>query len=371
MLGTQRVAAFKVTRKGTFSVKFAVPGGRSGRLRIVARQTIRGLHGSGPALRLRDLRYRVVAPGGAGGKTTNGPASPTGSGGSGGITSAPTGVAGSGGSGSGSGGSGGSTGGLSAGTGSSSGGAGAPVHSGGGSTTGSWWIPPQHLTWYLQLQGTIDNGEPVDAYDVDGFETSVAEVWTLHALNLRTICYVDVGTYEPYRPDANKFPGEVLGSELEGWPGERWLNIGDLSALEPIMTARLQMCKEKGFDAVDPDNMDGFENKTGFPLTAAEQLTYDEWVASEAHSLGMAVFQKNDGEQTPQLASHFDGEINEECNVYKECSDFRPYLAAGKPVLDAEYGLRTSQFCAADDAAGIMGARYDVALDGSLFEPCW
>jgi hypothetical protein len=49
----------------------------------------------------------------------------------------------------------------------------------------------------------------------------------------------------------------------------------------------------------------------------------------------------------------------------------RPYLAAGKPVLDAEYGLSASQFCAADNAASIMGARYSVALDGSIFEPCW
>jgi hypothetical protein len=136
------------------------------------------------------------------------------------------------------------------------------------------------------------------------------------------------------------------------------------------MIARLKMCKEKGFDAVEPDNMDGFSNQTGFPLAAGDQLTYDEWVASEVHSLGMAVLQKNDGEQTQELEPHFDGALTEECNVYSECSSFDPYLSAGKPVLNAEYGLSTSSFCAADNAAGIMGARFSLGLNGTTFEPC-
>ena len=49
----------------------------------------------------------------------------------------------------------------------------------------------------------------------------------------------------------------------------------------------------------------------------------------------------------------------------------RPYLRAGKPVLNAEYGRSPSAFCAADTRAGIMGARYSLGLDGSTFEPCW
>jgi hypothetical protein len=29
------------------------------------------------------------------------------------------------------------------------------------------------------------------------------------------------------------------------------------------------------------------------------------------------------------------------------------------------------RFCAADNAAGIMGARFDLALDGGVLEPRW
>ncbi len=184
------------------------------------------------------------------------------------------------------------------------------------------------------------------------------------------ICYIDAGTAEKFRPDYKEFPKSVLGRP-NGWPGERWLDIRQLSVLEPIMTARFQMCKEKGFDAVEPDNIEGYANNTGFPLTAQEQLTYNEWVADEVHALGMAVLLKNDGEQAGELQPYFDGVITEQCNQYSECADFDPYLAAGKPVLDAEYKLPTSKFCAADNAAGIMGARFNLALNGHKFEPCW
>jgi hypothetical protein len=237
-------------------------------------------------------------------------------------------------------------------------------------TTGTWWKPQEHLTWYWQLQGTVNNNEPVEAYDIDGFENTATEVAALHAQGKHVICYIDVGTDEEWRSDASEFPASVIGKS-NGWPGEKYLNIADTSVIEPIMTKRFEMCKEKGFDAVEPDNMEDYaEKNTGFTITAAEQLTYDEWIANEVHSLGMAVLQKNDGEQTSSLKPYFDGAITEECNIWGECGDFTPYLAEGKPVLNAEYGS-SSAFCAADNKAGIMGVRYDLELDGKTFEPCW
>jgi hypothetical protein len=235
---------------------------------------------------------------------------------------------------------------------------------------GGRWTPPQQLTWYWQLQGTVKNEQPVAVYDIDGFENTADEVAALHAQGKHVICYIDVGTAENFRPDYHLFPKSVLGRS-NGWPGERWLDIRQLGVIEPIMTARFQMCHEKGFDAVEPDEMEAYSNKSGFPITAQEQLTYNEWIAREVHSLGMAVLQKNDSEQTATLEPYFDGALVEQCNQYHECSDFQPYLTAGEPVLNAEYSLSTSRFCAADDAAGMMGARFNLALNGKRFEPCW
>ena len=239
-----------------------------------------------------------------------------------------------------------------------------------GALATSQWVPPLQLTWYWQLTGPV-KVEPVQATDMDGFDNSAATVAEFHSLGQRAICYIDVGTSENWRPDTSQFPDTVLG-DTNGWPGERWLDVGQLGVLEPIMTARFEMCQQKGFDAVEPDNMDGYENNSGFPITAAQQLAYDMWIAHEVHSLGMAVFQKNDPDQAAALEPYFDGVIDEQCNQYSACSSYQPYLHAGKPVLNAEYEASLyPSFCAADQAAGMMGALYATALDGSVYNPCF
>ncbi|HXB14871.1 MAG TPA: endo alpha-1,4 polygalactosaminidase [Solirubrobacteraceae bacterium] len=234
----------------------------------------------------------------------------------------------------------------------------------------AWWQPPARPTFYWQLQGKLKTTVPAEVFDVDGFETSAAQVAALHAAGKHVVCYIDVGTAENFRPDYSEFPASVLGKS-NGWPGERWLDIRQTEVIEPIMAARFQMCAEKGFDAVEPDNIEAFSNESGFPITASEQLAYNLWVAETVHGLGMAVLQKNDAEQALEMQPSFDGVLTEQCNQYHECGDFAPYLQAGKPVINAEYKLKTKKFCAADEAAGIVGARFNLALNGKRFQPCW
>jgi hypothetical protein len=233
------------------------------------------------------------------------------------------------------------------------------------------WVPSQNSTFQWQLMVPVDESVDAQVYDIDGFTNEASVVSSLHAQGRHVICYIDAGTWEEFRPDASEFPESVLGKPVTGFPNERWIDISQLSVIEPIMAKRFEMCKEKGFDAVEPDNIEGYSNKSGFPLTAKEQLTYNLWIAGEVHSLGMAVLQKNDGEQTAEQESSFDGALTEQCNQYHECEDFHAYLAAGKPVLNAEYKVKTSKFCAADEAAGMMGARFALSLNGKRFEPCF
>lgn len=233
----------------------------------------------------------------------------------------------------------------------------------GGSNSGVNWTPPLDTSWQWQLSSLPAVGSllSVQMYDVDGFDASAALVTGMHAANIHAVCYIDAGTYENWRPDASSFPSSVLGDN-NGWPGEQWLDIRQISLLSPIMTARFQMCKEKGFDAVEPDNIDGYTNGTGFSLSAQDQITYNEWIATTVHGLGMSVALKNDTDQVSELVSHFDFMIDEQCFQYSECDSLLPFIDAHKAVFEVEYSLSTSQFCPEANTMNFNAMKKDLDL---------
>jgi hypothetical protein len=170
--------------------------------------------------------------------------------------------------------------------------AGMPAYNAAGVTADARWIPPTGESYQIQYDGKLDLSYPAQIFDLDMYDTPASVVAKLHDMGRRVVCYIDVGTWENWRPDAKKFPKSVLGRKDGHWPGERWLDIRKTAILEPIMAQRYDLCKKKGFDGIDPDNIDGYQNNTGFPLTAAEQLGYDRWVAGAAHARGLTVDQK-------------------------------------------------------------------------------
>ncbi|HTU83043.1 MAG TPA: endo alpha-1,4 polygalactosaminidase [Candidatus Acidoferrales bacterium] len=206
------------------------------------------------------------------------------------------------------------------------------------------WVPAAGSSYQIQYDGNLDTAIAADSYDLDAFDTPAAAIARLHAQGRHAVCYVDVGTWERWRPDAKDFPKSVLGKPDGGWPGERWLDIRQTSILEPIMAKRYDMCESKGFDAIDPDNIDGYTNETGFPLTAAEQLVYGAWVAQAAHRRGLSVAQKNDNGQVAQIAKLFDFGVVEQCFVQHWCGQFAGYTSRGALVVDVEYGLKPQRF---------------------------
>ena len=215
------------------------------------------------------------------------------------------------------------------------------------------WHPAPGTSWQWQLSGNrINTSFNVDAYDIDGFESNARTVRALHAKGSKAVCYVDVGSWESWRPDANKFPKRVIGDKYGGWKGERWLDIRRIKALAPIMRARLDMCKRKGFDAVEPDNIEGYTNKTGFRLTYKDQLRYNKWLAREAHARSLSIGLKNDPDQVRALLPYYDWALTEDCFKQGWCPQMRPFVRQGKAVLVAEYtdtGMTRRKFCARAD----------------------
>jgi hypothetical protein len=224
------------------------------------------------------------------------------------------------------------------------------------------WRPSPGTAWQWQLSGTLDTSVEAAVYDVDVDTTTAAAVAALHARGRHVICYVNAGAYESFRTDHGDFPASVLGKD-NGWPGERWLDVRRIDVLGPIMARRFDVCRQKGFDAVEPDNVDGYANESGFPLTAADQLAYDRYLASLAHDRGLSVGLKNDLDQVPDLAATFDFAVVEQCFENDECDGYSPFVRAGKAVLEAEYSGSPTDFCAQARQLGLSSLLKHESLD--------
>lgn len=228
---------------------------------------------------------------------------------------------------------------------------------------GNRWQPVPGLKWHIQYEGTLNTNLNVDVYNIDLFDTSAADISELHAKGKRAICYFSAGSIENWRPDSGAFPASVLGRNLDGWAGEKWLDVRQLDTLIPIMQTRMELAAEKGCDAVDPDNVDGYSNNTNFPLKYADQLAYNKALTEVAHSLGLAIGLKNNVDQIKDLVDYYDFAVNEECFQYDECDALKPFINAGKPVLGIEYNLSSSSFCPAANTMNFDFLKKRLSLD--------
>jgi len=242
---------------------------------------------------------------------------------------------------------------------------------------GDWWKPKagDRLTWQWQLTGPINDSFNVNMYDIDLFDNTDRTIANLKAQGRKVVCYFSAGTYEGWRPDwkvhfpfitSNSYTGNKppFAGKMEYWD-ERWLDIRRIDLLEPIMRARLQMAKDKGCDAVEPDNMDAYSNsrETGVSISYEDQIMYNRWLADAAHEIGMSIGLKNDVDQLADLEPWYDWAINEECFQWNECEGYSStFIAKDKAVFGVEYQGNTVSICKAANAAKLSWLIKDLDL---------
>jgi endo-alpha-1,4-polygalactosaminidase (GH114 family) len=200
---------------------------------------------------------------------------------------------------------------------------------------------PEHTvaagtTWQWQLSGDIDTGIDVELYDIDLFEVSQSVIDGLHGDGRIVICYFSAGSWEEWRDDADDYPADAIGETLEGWDDEKWIDVRS-DGVRAVLEARLDVAVDKGCDGVEPDNVDGYVNDSGFDFDGFDQLDFNAWLAEQAHARGLSVGLKNDVDQIEPLEPCFDWALNEECYAYGECDTYAPFLGAGKAVFHVEY----------------------------------
>jgi len=171
------------------------------------------------------------------------------------------------------------------------------------------------------------------------FDSSLELIQNLQGNGKKVICYFSAGSYEDFRSDADQFDPAHIGQPLDGFANERWLDIR-ATAVRDIMKARLDLAQQKGCDAVEPDNVDGYINTNGLNLNYDDQIEYNLFLAREAHARGLSIGLKNDLYQIHELVNHFDFAVNEQCFEFGDCNYLLPFVNQGKAVFNVEYDPR-------------------------------
>ncbi|KAI0020734.1 glycoside hydrolase superfamily [Xylariomycetidae sp. FL0641] len=210
-------------------------------------------------------------------------------------------------------------------------------------------------------------------YVVDLENTPAATVAALAAAGHDVVCYFSAGSVEAYRPDAGAFPSDAVGQTLDGWPDERWLDVRSPGVRE-VMTKRITNAKDKGCQGIDPDNVDGYDNDSGFPLTQADAVDYVRFLAQTARAHGLATGLKNAGDIVESVTDVAAWAVVEQCAEYDECDLYAPFVRAGKPVFHVEYtekdevdGALRKKACGAGSQMGFSSIVKHLSLDEWVF----
>ncbi|GAB7362478.1 hypothetical protein MBLNU230_g2800t1 [Neophaeotheca triangularis] len=209
--------------------------------------------------------------------------------------------------------------------------------------SGEVWQPEVGSSWQIVLHDPIELSEDatsiepdVDVFDIDLFTNDKSTIDTLHRLGKRVICYFAAGSYEPYRPDSSDFKSSDMGKTMDGWEDEKWLDLNSKN-VRSIMAKRIALAQDKGCDAVDPDNVDGYNNENGLGLTQQDTIDFMKYLSEEAASVGLAIGLKNAAEVVTEVEPMVQFVVNEQCFEYGECSSFAPLMENDKPVFEIEY----------------------------------
>ncbi|KAF2682800.1 carbohydrate-binding module family 1 protein [Lentithecium fluviatile CBS 122367] len=234
--------------------------------------------------------------------------------------------------------------------------------------------------WQIILLGTPDMSKmplpPTDAevWDIDLFDNDPSTITRLKAAGKTVICYFSAGTREDWRDDAKDFPAADQGKVLPEWPNEKWIRTGSTKIRE-IMAKRIKLAGDRGCDAIDPDNIVLYTNKSqqndnGLNLKNNDAINYMQWMQKEAARYNMKVGLKNSIDILDTLAPIMDFAVNEQCASLTECERYNNFLASGKPVFHVEYpnplnpAAAKTDLCTGPGTSLMSNILKNLALDG-------
>lgn len=171
----------------------------------------------------------------------------------------------------------------------------------------------------------------------------VARDWReLPAPGTYSICYINGFQTQPEQRRwwLTRHPDLVLRRDGRpvadpGWPGEMLLDTSTdvkRQRIASILRPWIRSCGERGFAAVEADNLDSWTRSRGL-LNQQDNVAMARRLAAITHRVGLAFGQKNAASLAGQ--SFFDFAIVEECQRYDECDRFLD--AYDDHVIEIEY----------------------------------
>ncbi len=235
------------------------------------------------------------------------------------------------------------------------------------------WRPSVREPFDIQLTSPFQLGRKTALIALGAVETSAARLQDLQSRGVHTACVINAGAWENWRPDSGAFDKRLVGTPTTGWPAERWLDVRALDALGPVMARRLDLCRDKGFDAVLLRNLDGYRHRSGFPLSAKDQVAYNRMLAQAARERGLVVGLMNTGDLAAELVDSFDYAVSEGCFEDGDCEEYLPFKRADKPVFVVEYTnlqRKIDRYCAEAAELGMQLVFKAKSLNGKLHQRC-
>ncbi|MGW2509047.1 endo alpha-1,4 polygalactosaminidase [Streptomyces scopuliridis] len=193
-------------------------------------------------------------------------------------------------------------------------------------------LPPVHANFDYQI------GQP---YTPPAGVKVVSRDYTASpAAGLYNICYVNAFQAQP---GAESEWGDLLLRDAsgdivydDGW-GEAILDIRTDAKRQRIaakVNSWTDICASKGFNAVEPDNLDTFDRFD--QISEANAKAFVKLLSTHAHDKGLAIAQKNTANfSTAHAETGLDFAIAEECGEWDECGDYT--AGFGNNVIVIEY----------------------------------